>query len=188
MSSPSTLDLIERIGQLIRFEQREIGMREELHPIHIQVLQYLNKCNKYSDTPVAITQYLGSTKGTISQSILVLEKKQLLTKIPDPKDKRMVHLKLTAKAKKLLKKIDEIIFSKDLMVHYSDNTQATVNRTLKSVLTNLQIRNNNRTFGQCNTCRFFTIEDNNKFRCGLTLEPLKSEETFKICLEHEPEE
>ena len=183
----STLDLIERIGQLIRFEQREIGIREELHPIHIQVIQYLNKCNKYSDTPIALAQYLGSTKGTISQTILVLEKKQLLKKVTDDKDKRMVHLKLTAKAKKLLKKIDKIVFTKDLMDQYSEHVQDTVNHALKTLLTDLQVRNNNRTFGQCNTCRFFSVEDNNKFRCGLTLEPLKLEETLKICLEHEPE-
>ena len=99
----------------------------------------------------------------------------------------MVHLKLTAKAKKLLKKIDKIVFTKDLMDQYSEHVQDTVNHTLKTLLTDLQVRNNNRTFGQCNTCRFFSVEDNSKFRCGLTLEPLKLEETLKICLEHEPD-
>ena len=185
MPTSSTLDLIERIGQLIRFEQREIGIRDELHPIHIQVMQYLNKCNRYSDTPLALTQYLGSTKGTISQSILVLERKQLLKKIADEKDKRMVHLKLTLKAKKLLKKIDELILSKNLMNQYSKDVQDTVDNTLQSILRDMQLRNNNRTFGQCSSCRFFLKEKGDKFRCGLTKEPLKLEETFKICLEHE---
>ena len=170
---PSSLDLIERIGQLIRFEQREIGVREDLHPTHIQVLQYLDKCNRYSDTPLALSHYLGSTKGTISQSILVLQKKQLLKKVPDKNDKRVVHLKLTPKAKKLLRKIDEEIFTEDLLSRYSDQVNSTVNETLKSILKDLQIRNNHRTFGQCSTCRFFTNEGENKFRCGLTSEPLK---------------
>ena len=185
MSSPSTLDLIERIGQLIRFEQREIGIHEELHPIHIQVMQYLNKCNRYSDTPLALTHYLGSTKGTISQSLLVLERKHLLKKLADQKDKRMVHLQLTSKAKKLLKKIDDLVLSKDLMDDYSEEVQATVNNTLKTVLRDLQLRNNNRSFGQCSTCKFFVKEKANKYRCGLTQESLRLEETFKICLEHE---
>ena len=183
---PATLDLIERIGQLIRFEQREIGVREDLHPIHVQVLQYLGKCNRYSDTPLALSNYLGSTKGTISQSILVLEKKLLLKKISDKKDKRVIHLKLTPKAKKFLHKIDKQIFTDKLLNKYSDHVNNTVNKTLKSILKDLQTRNNHRTFGQCNSCRFFTIEGENRFRCGLTSEPLKSEETLKICLEHEP--
>ncbi len=183
---PSSLDLIERIGQLIRFEQREIGVREDLHPIHIQVLQYLDKCNRYSDTPLALSHYLGSTKGTISQSILVLEKKQLIKKVPDNKDKRVVHLKLTPKAKKVLLKIDEQIFTDDLLDKYSDHVNNTVNKTLQSILKDLQTRNNHRTFGQCSSCRFFTKEGENKYRCGLTSEPLKLEETVKICLEHEP--
>lgn len=185
LSMPSSLDLIERIGQLIRFEQREIGVREDLHPIHIQVLQYLDKCNRYSDTPLAISHYLGSTKGTISQSILVLEKKQLVKKITDSKDKRVIHLKLTTKAKKLLHKIDEQIFTEDLLNKYSNHINTTVNKTLKAILKDLQKRNNYRTFGQCSSCRFFTMEEENKFRCGLTLESLKFEETLKICVEHE---
>lgn len=182
----STLDLIERIGQLIRFEQREVGIREELHPIHIQAMQYLNKCNRYSDTPLALSHYLGSTKGTISQSILVLEKKQLLKKSHDKKDKRIVRLKLTAKAKKLLQKIDDLVFTQDLLDKYDVQVQTTVNQTLQSILRDMQERNNNRTFGQCRTCRFFTIESKTKFKCGLTSESLKAEETLKICLEHEP--
>ena len=181
----TSLDLIERIGQLLRVEQREIALREELHSIHIQVLQYLHQCNRYSDTPAAISQYLGSTKGTISQSIMVLEKKRFIKKIPDLNDKRVIHLKLTAKANKLLQKIHHDLMAKDLFNKYSDNIQTTVHHTLQGILRDIQIRNNNRTFGQCNTCRFFTVEGEHKFKCGLTSEVLKPEESLKICLEHE---
>ena len=60
-----------------------------------RVLHYLSVCNRYSDTPMAVTEYLGQTKGTVSQTLKVLEKKALLFKEPDKDDKRVMHLKLT---------------------------------------------------------------------------------------------
>lgn len=71
------------------------------------------------------------------------------------------------------------------MNDYSEEVQDTVNNTLNTVLRDLQLRNNNRSFGQCSTCKFFIKEKANKYRCGLTQESLQPEETLKICLEHE---
>ena len=52
-----------------------------------------------------MTEYLGSTKGTASQSISLLEKKELLTRMPDAQDKRVSRLLLTPEGITMLESI-----------------------------------------------------------------------------------
>ncbi|MCB1913242.1 MAG: winged helix-turn-helix transcriptional regulator, partial [Rhodocyclaceae bacterium] len=87
--------LLERLGALIQQSVREEAARHGLLPIHIQVLHYLARANRYSDLPIAIAEYFGITRGTVSQSLAVLERKGLLTKEPDAAHGKRVHLRLT---------------------------------------------------------------------------------------------
>ena len=50
--------LLERLGALIQQSVREEAARHGLLPIHIQVLHYLSRANRYSDIPIAIAEYL----------------------------------------------------------------------------------------------------------------------------------
>ena len=76
----NVFDLIERMSALIRSEERKTGSELGLQSVHLQVLDYLSRCNRYSDTPAALTNYLGMTRGTVSQTVLLLEKKGLIKK------------------------------------------------------------------------------------------------------------
>ncbi|NJN47205.1 MAG: winged helix-turn-helix transcriptional regulator, partial [Candidatus Competibacteraceae bacterium] len=60
----------------------------------------------YSDTPAAVTDYLGLTKGTVSQTLLVLQRKSYIDKQPDLADRRVVHLIVTAQGSKVLEDIE----------------------------------------------------------------------------------
>ncbi len=184
MKQSQTLELIERIGNLLRAEQRKIGSAYDLQPVHIQVLDYLNRCNKYSNTPAAIVKYFGITKGTVSQSIKILEKKSLVEKMPDAVDKRSVHIFITAGGKKLLKNLLIHRSSYELANKADSKTNNLIENELKNILANLQKHNSYNTFGVCNTCRHLITEQNG-FRCGLTTEMLSSADTTKICHEHE---
>lgn len=62
--------LLERIGNLLRAEERAAGLRHGPQPVHLQALRYVQSCNRYSNTPAALTEYLGLTKGTVSQTLL----------------------------------------------------------------------------------------------------------------------
>ncbi len=64
--------------------------------VQLSALRYLSICNHYSDTVMGVTDYLGLTKGTVSQSLKALEERQWIYKEPDLQDKRIVHLKPTA--------------------------------------------------------------------------------------------
>lgn len=87
--------LIERINNLLRSEERKQYAAVGLQPIHGQVLEYLANCNQYSNTHSAVAEYLGLTKGMVSQTIQILEKKHYLFKTVSDKDVRVVHLALT---------------------------------------------------------------------------------------------
>ena len=62
MEAVDVFDLIERMAALIRSEERKKCAEFGLQPVHLQVLDYLSRCNRYSDTPAALTNYLGMTR------------------------------------------------------------------------------------------------------------------------------
>ena len=63
---------LERLASLLRSERRNRLLKHGLQPIQFEVLYYLSICNRYSDTPMGVTDYLGQTKGTVSQTLKVL--------------------------------------------------------------------------------------------------------------------
>ena len=60
-------DLSERLGTLTRARLRQAGVAHGLQTIHLQVMMYLERANRLSNTPQGTTEYLGLTKGTVSQ-------------------------------------------------------------------------------------------------------------------------
>ena len=182
MSLANLLNLIERIGNLLRSEQRKLLKPLELLPIHLAILNYLSICNKYSNNAAALTKYLGNTKGTTSQSVNVLKEKGYVLKKKAENDKRVVNLHLTEKAVGLLKKLSSESSQKILD---EENIKVTED-VLRIILRSIQISNKNRTFGVCRTCGFFIDEGDGSLKCGLTLEKLLEYETEQICQEHEP--
>jgi DNA-binding MarR family transcriptional regulator len=52
--------------------------------VHLQVLFYLNQANRFSNTRSQLTEYLGLTKGTVSQTVLVLARRRLISRYADP--------------------------------------------------------------------------------------------------------
>ncbi len=176
--------LIERTGNLLRAEQRLAGKAFGLQEVHLQVLLYLSLCNRYSNTLIAVTEYLNATKGTVSQSLKVLETKGYISKKPDSDDKRVSHLLLTEEGQKI---IDEVIpppVFRDAIGSLTSQQVQDLKLNLTLLLSSLQQANQLRSFGVCQTCRFFTKEDNG-FRCGLTKESLRKYDASRICREHE---
>jgi DNA-binding MarR family transcriptional regulator len=90
------LELVERLGNLMRTELRKSGSDESLQPVQLQALIYLSKANRYSNTPQALAEYLGLTKGTVSQTLLLLDRRGLIERFEDEIDRRVVRLRLSA--------------------------------------------------------------------------------------------
>ena len=180
MAGEQVFHLIERLGSLLRSEQRTAGSEHGLQPVHIQALDYLGRCNRYSDTAAALGQYLGATKGTTSQSLLVLQNKGLIKKTPDREDRRITHLALTAKGKRLLEKLNPPAAWQALL---DEPDRLDLEAQLSRLLTRLQKNNARQTFGLCHTCRHFLAQGDH-YRCGLTQETLSEADSLKICQEH----
>ena len=168
-------ELLARIANLVSSELRTLASAHELKPVQLQALLYLGKCNRYSDTPAALTEYLGLTKGTVSQTVIALAGKDLLEKSPDPDDGRLVRLSLTPMGRAIVRKSQPLPFD--------DIDDETLREHLLELLGTAQRKRGGRSFGVCSTCSYFETATRG-FRCGLTGEPLTQTATQKICREH----
>lgn len=172
--------LLERLGALIHQSVRDDAARHGLLPIHVQVLAYLAQANRYSNLPIAIADYFGITRGTVSQTLAVLERKGLVEKQPDARHGRRVHLTLTAAGETVLKngwsqRIEAALADMPIEAHALDTA-------LRTLLTGLQRLNGQHAFGVCRHCANFLAESAGA-RCGLTGEALEIEQTVRICRE-----
>ncbi len=186
MHELDTFKLIERISTLLRSEERKKYATIGLQPIHGQVLEYLGKCNRYSNTHAAVAEYLGLTKGTVSQTIQLLERKHYLEKTTDPQDGRVVHLSLSEAGQTLIDELKPLDIFKQAESKVSQHEFASIGHALQTTLGVLQKANHSKSFGLCRSCRYFEVEENH-FQCGLTEQPLDRSDTDKICREHIPE-
>lgn len=180
------LDTVERLGNLLRVGLRQAGAAQGLQPIHLQALLYLNEANRYSNTPQALAEYLGLTKGTVSQSLLLLARRRLIARHADEKDGRVVRLSLTDKGKEVLKELGVANAWRDALQSASPARLSSAAKVLKEALAALQARNGHRTFGVCASCRHNLHIGPRSYVCGLTKEKLSSREVGRICREHSP--
>ena len=183
MEESSISVTLERLCNLLRTDIRQRGLPQGLGPVHVEALLYLSRCNRYSDTPQAVTEFLGSTKGTVSQTLKVLERKELLAKRPDPDDRRVVRLRLTPRGQALARDLAKSPIYGDVLADGAAHSER-LSRDLRLLLGEMQRAGGYRSFGACHTCRFFQREAP-EFRCGLTGEPLTTSDSRQICPEHE---
>jgi DNA-binding MarR family transcriptional regulator len=187
MADTDIYELIECMTALIRSEERKKCAELGLQAVHFQVLNYLSRCNKYSNTPAAVANYLGMTRGTVSQSLIILEKKGFVEKIQDQNDKRVIHLKLLAAGGDVLKQArsTDLFGNATQILQTGLATAPTDVNVFQQALTALQKANQSQSFGVCKTCRNFREKDNGYF-CELTQEALSPRDINQICQEHTP--
>ena len=184
MNNPTVFDLIEYMAALIRSEERKRCTELKLQLVHFQVLEYLSLCNKYSDTPAAITNYLGMTRGTVSQTLILLEKKELIDKRQDQSDKRVLHIQLLKKGFNTLNKSKPTeLFKKAANILENNSSIKGGEEIFIEALIALQKANNSQSFGICKMCKNFTKKSTGFF-CELTQEKLSTSDSEKICQEH----
>ena len=184
MKSNHIYDYVERLSELLRIDSRKAGAAFGLQPVQLEVLHYLSICNRYSDTSMAVTEYLGQTKGTVSQTLKVLERKGLLSKQLDENDKRISHLQVSSKGKRLLNNtIPTTLFVKACEV-LSDKKQSEIVSSLKQLLITLLQANKMKTFGVCHSCRYNGKTEDGGYFCNLVQQPLSADDIQLICREH----
>ncbi len=78
----------------------------EITPEHWQVMAGLYQ--KGARTPQDLADYTGADASTITRRVDQLEKRGLLRRIPNPEDRRSIHLELTTEGKQLTPRIARV--------------------------------------------------------------------------------
>lgn len=180
----TSFQLLERINALLSSEERKRYAALGIQPVHVQVLEYLSLCNHYSDTPAALTEYLGLTKGTVSQTLQVLERKSYLSKTQDTDDGRIVHLCLLDAGREILQHVQPLDVFTQAEKTLLQREFKSLRQALGVTLEVLQKANNSKSFGLCGSCVYLS-EIEHHIHCGLTEEPLSQEAVHKICRLHQ---
>ena len=180
-TGPDLDELIERMSSVLVGLARTHWDSLGLHPVHGRILVYLANANRYSDTLTALVDYLGSTKGTVSQSVELLVERGLIERQRDTLDQRVMHLALSPEGRRVLSEGHPPPVWKTAV----QDADPSINAGLIAILGRLQQAGGRRSFGACLSCRHHLVEGEGTFRCGLTQDPLTSADRLRWCREHE---
>lgn len=177
-------EYLTRIEAILQSETWKVAKQHRLQPIQLQMLDYLQRCNRYSNNPTAVRHYFQLTKGTVSQSLKALEAKGYIRREADSKDKRKVHFVVTEAGQTLWQEVFPPSLLQATLAHREEIAEQSIT-ALSNLLQAFQQQNQLETFGVCQTCQHFLRETEQQFRCGLTKELLLVAESLQICYEHE---
>jgi DNA-binding MarR family transcriptional regulator len=177
---------LERLARLMRAAEFGNG----LNPAQWEALRFFARANRFSNSPGALTRYLGATKGTISQTVKALERKKLIEKSERPGEKRSVVLRLTTAGTELMAKDPWSELAQNCEA-LGGKTRRRMERGLSEVLAQEITRRLAPSFGTCATCRFWRTDARmddarGPHLCTLFDEPLSAIESSQICIAHEP--
>ena len=174
--------LIDRLERLSRNTDAKTG----LNPAQWEALRYIARANRFSRTPMALADYLGSTRGTVSQTLITLEDKGYVMRQPSHRDRRSLDLALTLDGQSALRSDPLIELARDL-ASGADRKLSVLVDILRATLRAMIHRNGGKAFGACHSCRHFernvSTSSSSPHRCGLLNEPLSERDSQAICFE-----
>jgi DNA-binding MarR family transcriptional regulator len=179
-TAASSLSKLERLARLLR----QAGHTHGLNPVQWEALRYLARCNALSHSPGALARYLGSTKGTVSQTVKSLAAKGLVEKQMGGQDKRGVALFLTEAGRGLLAEDDGLVLLADI-AELSDKTRRRFDRALEALLEQERLRQGEPSFGTCLNCKYYREASSGlSAHCMKVNAAVSDTETTMICIEH----
>ena len=175
------LELVERLGNLMRGELRKAGADESLQPVHLHSLMFLAKANRYSNTPQALAEYLGLTKGTVSQTLLLLDRRGLIERFEDEIDRRVVRLRLSSAGEQFLADSQPALPWQNATRNISPGRIRNATSALREALSTMVEDNEGKVFGECSTCASCQKLSQRIYRCGQMGDRISGPETRKLC-------
>lgn len=177
MTRPDDLsELLLRLSRLADAEIWALG----LNPAQAAALDYLSRANRFSRAPSQLADWLGATRGTVSQTLKALAARGLVAESPSPRDRRSISYDLTDAGRAAL-------------AHPSSLAQAAASlpkaealaaaSALSELLKDLLKRRGHRPFGLCHSCRHHQLQPAGTAFCGLLSVALLPAEADQICAE-----
>jgi DNA-binding MarR family transcriptional regulator len=176
-----TARIPELISRLARLDAGE-SWAAELNPAQRAALDYLARANRFSRSPSHVAAYLGSTRGTVSQTLKALAQKGYVEEERSEADKRVIRFALTAKGDQATA-LPRALAAAAAALPPADRTA--LHAALEKILGRMIAQNGGQPFGLCRSCKHFSADGSGGF-CRLLAEPLSPEDTNKICHEQVP--
>lgn len=170
----------ELLDRLARLNQSELWIND-LNPAQVAALKYLGAANRFSRAPSHVADYLGATRGTVSQSLKTLARKGFVEPIKSEKDKRSVRYDVTKIGRSVVERNTDL---DKAIVQLSKKDRANITILLNNVLHSTLDARGGRSFGICKSCKHYDISTNRSY-CRLLDVELAKEEADLVCHEHD---
>lgn len=170
MSTDRLSALIERLARLSASEAWET----ELNPTQFAALDYLARANRFSRSPSHVADYLGATRGTVSQTLKSLARKGLIAESRAAADRRAIHYTPTPEGRALL--------AGPRLLDRLGGDSRDLEDALSRLLADLLAERGGRPFGLCRGCRHHARRDGAGY-CALLDTPLAPGEEDLVCHE-----
>jgi DNA-binding MarR family transcriptional regulator len=174
--TPALAPLIDRIARLSLADDWVGG----LNPSQRAALGYLGQANRFSRAPSHVAAYLGATRGTVSQTLHVLERKGFVVGGQSPTDKRAICYDVTAEGQGELARVRVLAAAIETL---PTETERALRQGIVAVLQAMLLAGGGRSFGVCRTCRYHQATAQG-MHCALLNVDLRVEEAGQICQEH----
>lgn len=173
-----TRELINRLARL----DAAAAWEGELNPSQRAILDYLKHANKFSRSPSNIAEYLGTTRGTVSQSLKSLGLKGYVTEHRSAADKRALRFDLSDKGVEASLQRSDVVAS---VAKLGAEEHTALQNMLTALVEDLLAKNNGRVFGLCKNCVHFSTHGN-QHHCNLLSVNLTADDAAQICHEQKP--
>ncbi len=176
----SNLNIRALMNRLARLDSAS-SWAGDLNPVQRSALEYLRDANRFSRSPSHVAEFLGTTRGTMSQTLKALLRKGYVEEVRSDSDKRSISYALT-KAGTVMLEDDGVVAV--ALTKLTDTEVCALENGLGQTLRQALSLNDAKSFGQCKTCRFHQTEGTSAY-CKLLSLPLAQADTMKICVEHQ---
>lgn len=175
------VELVDRLSRLAHTLQFSQG----LNPAQWEALRFVARANRISCSPGALAEFMGSTKGTVSQTLKALEAKGLIARTRLPGDRRSVRMSITPAGSELLAN-DPLGAIGDALGPCSESEQGRLVEGMERLLGAVQKSHGATEFGPCTDCSHYRPEacsETNSVgcRCGVSGELFSALEIDRIC-------
>ena len=167
------------INRLARIDSAS-GWTGDLNPTQRAALEYLSEANQFSRSPSHVADYLGTTRGTMSQTLKALVRKGYAAERRQISDQRSISYELTEAGRAAAAEPNPIAGA---IGNLPADAQAALKDGLLQSLKLALAANGGQSFGKCKTCAYHDASSENGF-CTLLGLSLEAGENVKICFEH----
>ena len=177
---------LERLSEAFRVLLWQESKETLLSPIQVQILIFLLFHRKEHCSVSYLSDEFNMTKATISESIKVLLRKNLIQKDEDPRDTRSAVITLTPEGKRIAERSSAFTSVLEGPVGHLDEDQKAI--MLKGLLQLIKALNQAGIITvqrMCFSCKFYRLTADGHF-CKLMQKPLADSEIRIDCAEHEP--